>query len=69
MTWQEAIKQSPKGTAQKTEQSGLRKYTFIRYDDGSVFRLVSIMDKVMFDLSGPHDTSVFEGMEDWEPTP
>jgi hypothetical protein len=68
MDWQEAISQSKKGTAMRVKSEGRMQFTYVRYDDGSCFKLVSIDGKMMLRLSGEIPREKIEGYNDWQPS-
>lgn len=70
MNWDEAIKQSKKGTAFRRVETDRYRITFVRYSDGSCFKLVAFKDtgKVNYDLSRPAEKKDIEGYSDWEPS-
>lgn len=71
MHWQEAISQSPKGSAVRVINPVFNtdyKRTILRYRDGSGYVLFSINNKVDFDLSREARNNELEGYTDWEPT-
>lgn len=69
MTWQEAIKQSKRGTASRVinYDNGMKR-TIIMYNDGSAFSLASKNGKVDYFLSRPAQDFETRGFEDWVPS-
>lgn len=68
MTWYEAIEKSEKGTATRSITCGDRTYTYIRYKDGSCYRLVSVNGVVDYNLSEEAGVGERDGYVDWEPS-
>lgn len=68
MYWQEAIKQSKKGTAIRKQKNGNHDETFVRYDDGSCFKLVAENGKVLYGFSKEIEPKEIEGYDDWKPS-
>lgn len=51
MNWQEAIQKSKKGTATRVEEKNGKRYTTIKYKDGSGFLLVGENMRIDFSNS------------------
>jgi len=68
MNWQEAIQESKKGTATRVEESKGKKYTTIKYKDGSGFLLVGENMKVDFSNSREATSKELNGFTDWKPS-
>ncbi len=68
MHWQEAISKSKAGTATRVVKKDSRKETYIRYSDGSGYKLVSENGKVNFDESRIVEDYKLEGFTDWKPS-
>ena len=69
MNWQEAIKESKKGTATRVVNNGNGlKRIIIRYKDGSGYLLASKAGKVDYFLSRPAQNFEMEGFTDWQPS-
>lgn len=68
MNWQEAIQKSTKGTATRIEKRGTKRYTTVRYKDGSGFVLVGEKHKVDFSNSREATSKDLNGFTDWLPS-
>lgn len=70
MHWQEAIQKSTKGTAFRRTEDTKYRHTFVRYDDGSCYRLTAFKDsgKVDYDKSRDAQLHEIEGYNDWQPS-
>lgn len=68
MNWQEAIQKSKKGTATRVEENNRKRYTTIRYKDGSGFLLVGENMKVDFSNSREATSKELNGFTDWQPS-
>ena len=68
MDWQKAISESKKGTATRRQKNGNKIETFVRYKDGSGYRLVSENGIVIYRLSGEVQSNKLEGFTDWQPS-
>ena len=68
MNWQEAIKESKKGTATRFEEKNGKRYTTIKYIDGSGFLLVGGNMKVDFSNSREATSKELNGFNDWQPS-
>lgn len=68
MNWKDAINASTKKTASRIEESvnGTKK-TWIRYDDGSAYLMVSKDGKILFDESRPASREEINDFTDWTP--
>ena len=68
MYWQDAIKYSQKGTATRVKMVGYWKYTYVRYSDGSGYRMPSLDGKVDFNRCRnlSKTSAEIEGYTDWE---
>lgn len=68
MDWIEAIQQSKKGTATRVEENKGKRYTTIKYKDGSGFLLVGEKMKVDFSNSRKSTSKELNGFTDWQPS-
>lgn len=68
MNWRKAITQSIKGTATRVEEKEGKKYSTIRYNDGSGYQLVSEGNTVIWNMTGELPSSKLEGYDDWQPS-
>jgi tRNA(Leu) C34 or U34 (ribose-2'-O)-methylase TrmL len=68
MNWQEAIQKSTKETATRIEKKGTKRYTTIRYKDGSGFVLFGENHKVDFSNSREATSKDLNGFTDWLPS-
>lgn len=68
MHWQEAIKQSKKGTAFRKVKQDDFDVTYVRHDDGSCFKLFARDGKVNFDKSRDAEPKEIDGFNDWLPS-
>lgn len=68
MNWQEAIQKSKKGTAIRVEEKNDKRYTTIKYKDGSGFLMVG--EKMRVDFSNIREATSKElnGFTDWQPS-
>jgi hypothetical protein len=68
MDWKVAIALSEKGTATRKQKVENRDETFIRYKDGSGFKIVAVNGKVDFELSRTVGFKEVDGYDDWQPS-
>ena len=68
MNWQEAIQKSKKGTATRFEEKNGKRYTTIKYKDGSGFLLVGENIKIDFNNSREATSKELNGFTDWQPS-
>lgn len=67
MKWQQAIKESKKGTATRVEIKNGKRYTTIKYDDGSGILLVGDLSTDTFINAREATHSELIGFDDWMP--
>jgi hypothetical protein len=68
MDWIEAIQASNNGTATRVEENNGKRYTTIKYKDGSGFSLVGENMKVDFSNSREATSRELNGFTDWKPS-
>lgn len=68
MNWQEAIQKSKKGTVTRVEEKNGKRYTTIKYIDGSGFLLVGENMGIDFSNSREATSKELNGFTDWQPS-
>lgn len=69
MNWQEAISKSKKGSATRKQKNGKWDETFLRFRDGSGYKLVAENGVVNYRLSTSElPKEKLDGYTDWQPS-